>query len=161
GGCSLASEVVADFADHLALMHGPTAEDAVLIEVLREHVQVAEADMLVRRVGHDVNGSLARRAQHHAVAHCNDVMLVGFAAVGAWTALLAGTRADVLTLMAEAARALPDPEETVLAEIVAPGIGVVRGLVRDQRHAVDAAAIGGGVAAPAHRHAAGLVAVAP
>ena len=61
GRPALALEVVTDLADHLALAHQAAADQAVGVELPGQHVQVAEADALVRRIGHEVERLLAGR----------------------------------------------------------------------------------------------------
>src|ERR1019366_10681080 len=119
------------------------ARYAFLGELLWKHMQVAEANVLVGRVHEQVDRHLAGRAQHHGVAHRHHVVLIGLAAA-ALEALLARTRADVLSLVAETAGALADVEIAVLAEIVAPRIGVITSgaFILEQSRAADAAAIG-------------------
>ena len=56
-------------------LHDASADHAVGVELLGRHVQVADADALVRRVDDDVDRLLARRAHDHAVAHRHDVVL--------------------------------------------------------------------------------------
>ena len=142
-------------------MHHASTQDAVLVEIFREHVQVAEAHALVGGVGQDMKRNVAGRAQHDAVARGDHVVLVGLAAVGALDALGAEARPDVLTLVAEAGRTFANVEIAMFAEIIAPGIGVVDGLIRDQKLAIDPAAIERRLAERSERYASGLVAVAP
>src|SRR5262245_25762671 len=144
GGGTLAPKEVADLADHLALVHGATAHQAVGVELLGQHVQVAEAQPLVGRVDHEVKRLLGGRAQHRSVAHRDHVVQIGLAAVRSLDALLAEGRADVLPLMTEPARTLADIEVARLAEVISPRIGVVlRGrFIQNQHLAVHAAAIG-------------------
>ena len=75
------------------------------------------------------------------------VVLIGLAAVGAVVEQRAIARPDILALMAFAAGALADEEIAVLAEIIAPRIGVVGGLVEHQRPPVHPAGIGRALAA--------------
>src|SRR5262249_19635056 len=140
----LAPEEVADLADHLALVHEATAHHAVGVELLGQHVQVAEAQALVGRVDHDIKRLLGGRAQYHAVAHGDHVVQIGLAAVRPLDALLAEGRADVLPLVTEPPGTLADIEVAGLAEIVPPRIGVIlRGrFIQNQRLAVYATAIG-------------------
>ena len=63
--------------------------------------------------------------------------------------------------MAEAGRAFANEEVPMLAKIIAPRIGIVAtaGLVADQRHAVDEAAVGRRVALASEANATGPVAI--
>src|SRR5215831_9836489 len=72
------------------------------------------------------------------------VVLVGLATIGAIVEQRAGTRADVLTLMAFAAGTLADEIVAMFAEIIAPWIRVVAGgaFIEDQRKAVHVAGVG-------------------
>src|SRR5215813_13384651 len=107
GGGALAPKEVADLADHLALVHEATAHQTVGVELLGQHVQVAEAQPLVGRVDHEVKRLLGGRAQHRSIAHRDHVVQIGLAAVRSLDALLAEGRADVLPLMAETRRHWP------------------------------------------------------
>src|SRR5262249_21176824 len=110
GGRPFAPKEIADLADHLALMHHASADHAVLVEVFREHVQIAEAHPLVGRVGHNIECDFARRPQHDAIARGDHVVLIGLAAVGPLDALDAGARPDVLALVAKTTRTIADIE---------------------------------------------------
>ena len=83
---------VADPANHLALGDAAAAHHARGIEQFRPHVQIAEADVLGRRVDHEVDRLLAARAQDRAVAHRHHVVVVLAAAViaGAGAAAVGG-----------------------------------------------------------------------
>src|SRR5262245_66585944 len=161
GRGSLAPKEVADLADDLALMHEVAAHYAVRVELFGQHVQVAEADALIRRVDHDVECLLCWCAQHRPVAHRDDVVLIRLAAVSALNALLARRWTDVLPLVAETTRALADIEVAMLAEIVAPGVGVVvgGGFVQDEPLSVDTAPIGLNPIQESRTSASGRVAV--
>src|SRR3954468_9258282 len=78
-------------------------------------------------------------------------------------ALLAGSGANVLPLMAEPSRALTDIEVAVLAEIIPPWIGVVCAgrFVRDQGLTADPAAIRADPVQLSGAGATGRLAVAP
>src|SRR5262245_55801765 len=144
GGGTLAPEEVADLADDLALAHQAAAHHAVGVELPRQHVQVAKADALVGGVGDDIERFLVGSAQHGSVAHRHHLVQIGLAAVRSGHTLLAEGGADVLPLVSETGRALADVEVAGLAEIVAPGIGIVlrSRLVGDQDLSVYSAAIG-------------------
>src|SRR5262249_16938566 len=127
--------------DDLAFAHQAAAHHAIGVDPLGRHVQIAHADVFARRVHHEVERFLPVAAQHGAAAGGDDVVQIGLAARGPMDALLPGGRADVLPLVTETARALADIEVAGLAEIVAPGIGIIVGrrLVGNQGPAVDAA----------------------
>src|SRR6266498_1164041 len=163
GRGALAPKEVADLADHLALMHEAAAHQAVRVELLGQHVQVPEADTLVRCVGHDIERLLAGRALHGPVAHRDDIVLIRLAAVRSLNALLARRWTDVLALVAETAWALSDIEVAMLAEIIPPGIGVVvgGGFIQHEHLSVDTAAIRLDPVKESRTGASGRVAVAP
>src|SRR4051812_39631896 len=156
GGSALSFQIISNLADDFALADGVAIDHFVAIQLLRRHVQVTEAEAFARRIHHNMEGRLTRRPQHHAVTHGHDVMLIGLATAGPDAALLARTRANVLTLVAETRRACADKKVAMLAKIIAPGVGVVAAaaLILDQGDVVDAAAVGGRVALPPHAYAA-------
>src|SRR5262249_24843535 len=122
---------------------------------------IAEAYALVGCIGHDIECDFTGRAQHDAIARGNDVVLIGLAAIGALDALCAGAWPDVLALMAKAARAVAHIERTMLAKVVAPGVGVIDRFICHQGQAVDPAAIPRGLAKLPDPQPSGLVTVAP
>src|SRR5262245_48060536 len=85
-------------------------------------MQIAEADVLGRRVDEQVDRLLPERAVDHAVAHRDQIFIVN-AALGTRRGPTA-SRPNVLALMADAGRALADRKSTPLAKIVAPRIAV-------------------------------------
>src|SRR6185312_13403073 len=119
--------------------------------------------MRARRIDEEEQRFLLGSAQDHAVGGGDRVLLVGLTTVGAVVRLAAGTRPDVLSLMAFSGRALPNLEAAVLAEIIAPGIAIVRAaaFVEDQRAAVHLAHVRCALRAHAARAAAGEIAIAP
>src|SRR6516225_9733413 len=163
GGGALAPGEVADLADHLALVHEATAHHAVGVELLGQHVQVAEAQALVGRVDHDVKRLLGGGAQHGSIAHGDHVVQIRLAALRPLDALPAEGRADVLPLMTEPSRTLADIEVAGLAEIIPPRIGVIlRGrFIQNQRLAVYATAIGPNAAQRSGPGTSGRLAVSP
>ena len=124
GRAVLVAAEIADLADELAGLDGAAAEHSGRVEQPWPHVQVAEAHVLVRGVDHEPHGFLPGRAQNRAVAHRDHVVLVLGAAVVAEARAVAVAGADVLALVAHAARAPRQIERAAFAEIVAPRIGV-------------------------------------
>src|SRR5690349_599961 len=100
--------------------------------------------MRIRRIDEQQQRLLPARPQDHTVARRDRVLLIGKTAVGAFIELLTEARADVLSLVTFAAGTLPDRIAAVLAEIIAPGILIVRagGFVEDKRIAVQLAPVG-------------------
>jgi hypothetical protein len=64
GGASLVIFVIIYRADHLAGRERAPAHHAGGVEEVRIHVQIAEADMLARRVDHEIKRLVAWIAQH-------------------------------------------------------------------------------------------------
>src|SRR5215468_10134732 len=85
-------------------------------------MHVADADVLGAGVDLQRGGLLLGSAKHDGIAHRDDRLPPVVATLRALLSR-AGTRPDVLSLMAKTAGALADVEAAVLAEIVAPGIG--------------------------------------
>src|SRR5262249_37254277 len=118
-------EEVADLADDLALPHQAAAHHSVRIELPRKHMQVANTDVFVGRIGHDEEGVLVRHGQLRPAAYGDHVMFIGLASVCPLDALLPERRTDILALVAEAGRALAAIEVAGLAEVIPPRIGIV------------------------------------
>src|SRR5271154_6651684 len=140
-GAAFARAVVANRTQHLAFGQRAPADHAGEILHVRVHMQVAEADMLVWCVGDKIKRLITRHAPDDAVAHRDHLILVGLAAVGAIVAQLAYARPDIFALVTEPGRTLGHGIIAMLAEIVAPRIGVVLGLIVKERYLVDAAAV--------------------
>jgi hypothetical protein len=86
GGAAGAAAVIPHGADHLALADVTAADHAGTVQSVRVHVQVAEADMLARRLDDEIERLVARRPHQNTVAHRDHLVLVGLAAVGAFAA---------------------------------------------------------------------------
>jgi hypothetical protein len=80
---ALARAIIADRAQNFAGAESAPADHAGEVQHVRIHVQIAEADVLARRVGCEIERLVAGAAPHHSVAHRDDFVLVRLAAVGA------------------------------------------------------------------------------
>src|SRR5437899_2809978 len=85
-------------------------------------MHVAEANVFVAVVDLQRRRLLLRRTDHDAVADGDNSLLFGVAAFGAFALGQTRSRVDVLSLMAKAAGALPDPKAAGFAEIILPRI---------------------------------------
>ena len=91
------------------------------------HVQVTKANALAGGIDHKEERIVPGFAQNHAVARGDNTMPIGLAAGLVGILGFAGCGADVDALVAKACRALTDEIVPVLAEIIAPRIGVILG----------------------------------
>src|SRR6202171_474984 len=161
GGAAGLAAVIADGAEHFALGDFAAADHAGGIKHLRVHVQIAKANVLAGLVDHEIKRAIAGRAHDDAVGDRDDVLLIGIAAAGALDMLQTKARPDILALVAEPRGALSDIVIAVLAEIIAPRIGVILRLVGEQGLVVDPAAVGRILVAAAQRATAGEGAISP
>jgi hypothetical protein len=74
--------VVVHRADHFAGGERAPAHHPGCVEEMRVHVQIAEADVLTRRIDHEIERLVAWVAQHQAVAHGDDIVLIRLATIG-------------------------------------------------------------------------------
>src|ERR1700722_17465798 len=118
-------EIVRYHADFFSLFDTASVQDTVGVHARGVHVHVAKAHVFVGGV--DLQGCrlLFQRADQHAVAHGDDGLLVGIAAIGAFAMRRTWRRTDILSLMPKTAGALSDTKTAGFAKIILPWIAGV------------------------------------
>src|SRR5262249_51103479 len=121
-GCAVrAVEIIRAHADGIAFDDPAAVEQAIGVHRRRVHVHVAEADVLGAGVDLQRRRLLLGGADDDGVAHGDDSLPLVVTSLRALLGL-AGTRPDILALMAKTAGALADVKTARFTEIVAPGI---------------------------------------